>query len=784
MRHVHAYSRGREARSGDAVTASAKTTRPSSSTTSSVRLLRRSFLAGLGFAAGGLAFGVFESDAQAAGAGLRPNVFVHVASDGKVTLVCHRSEMGQGVRGSIVYLLADELGADMKRVTVVQADGDPVYGDQNTDGSTSIRNGYEKLRQVAATGRTMLVATAAKRWKVAPATCIAKDHAVTHPPSKRSFSFGELADDAGKLPIPKPEHVKLRPTSELSTLSAANLPLLDGKAFVMGTAVFGADVRVPDMLIAVIARPPVVGGKVSKFDAAKALAIPGVRRVVEVPAPKAPYAFQAWGGVAVVADTTWAAMRGRAALEITWDLGENASYDSIQYREALLKGVRAPAKTVRTVGDVDKAHTSAKTKLSAEYYVPHQCHVPMEPPVALARMNGDGCEVWASTQNPQAARKEAARALGIDESKVTVHVTLLGGGFGRKSKADFVSEAALLAREMKAPVRVQWSREDDLRHDYYHAASAQRLEAGLDDDGKVVSWLHRTSFPPIPSTFTGTSWASDGELGQGVLDVPLAVPNVRAENAEAKAHVRIGWLRSVCNIHHAFAINSFIDEIATARGADTKDVMLEIFGPARVVSLGDLGVSKLSNYGAPLDKHPVDVGRLRHVIERVTALSKWSDRKTSGRALGLAAHRSFLTYTAVVVSVVKDGDKLAVDEAWIVADAGTVVNQERARSQMEGAIQFGMSIALHGGATMKGGATEQATFRDYRIVRIAEVPKALHVEIVKSDGLPGGIGEPGVPPVAPAITNALFALTGNRVRSLPIFTRVERERRSEPRRVR
>lgn len=746
---------------------------------------RRSFLAGLGLTAGGLAVGLFGCSndpasgeiapvtdelprAGAGGDGLRPSAFIHVAPGGIVTIVCKRSEMGQGIRSTLPVLVAEELGADMGRVKILQADGDKAYGDQNTDGSNSIRSEYEEIRRIGATARVLLIAAAAKKWGVKPATCKARDHAVVHEASKRSLSFGDLANDAAKLPIPKPADVELRPAAELRRIGGP-LPLLDGPAIVMGQAAFGADVKLPGMLIAVIARPPVVGGKVKTFDAKKALAVPGVKKVIELPAATAPFAFKALGGVAVLAENTWAALRGRAALEIAWDDGENASYDSGPFKDALLKAVRAPGKAVREVGDVDRALGSAKKTIEAEYYVPHLAHAAMEPPAVLARMDGDACEVWAPTQNPQAARTEAARTLGVDEKKVTVHVTFLGGGFGRKSKADFVSEAVFLARAAGAPVRVQWTREDDVRHDYYHAVSAQRLTAGLDAEGKVIAWRHRTAFPPIPSTFSDTSTPSSMELTLGATDLPLAAPNVRVEACDAKARVRIGWLRSVCNIFHAFAVGSFIDEIAHARGKDTRDVLLEVVGPPRVASLKELGIGKIENYGASLDKHPIDTGRLHRVVDRVTELSKWSSRKADGRSLGLYAHRSFLTYVAVVASVVRDArGKIRVDEAWIVADAGTIINMDRVRAQLEGAVVFGMSIALHGAITLKGGAVEQSNFRDYRVARIGEVPQGIHVEVMPSTAPPGGVGEPGVPPVAPAIANAVFALTGQRVRELPL----------------
>jgi isoquinoline 1-oxidoreductase beta subunit len=749
-----------------------------------ILLGRRPFLAGLNLALGGLALGLTTRDALAApegtpketpqrvsgvGPGLSPNVFVHVAPDGKVTLVCHRSEMGQGVRSSLPVLLADELGADMAQVEIVQADGDAVYGDQNTDGSSSVRGHYDTLRKLAATARTMLVASAARRFGVKPETCEARDHKVTHRPSGRSLDFGSLALLAEREPVPAPESVRLRPLSELEHVGRP-LPLLDAKAYVTGTAVFGADVKLPGMLTAVIARPPVVGGKVVAFDRAAALAVPGVRHVIHLPDPVPPYIFQPWGGVAVVADNTWAAIVGRAKLEVQWDPGANSSYDSERYKETLLTSVRSAGTVLRKVGDTEAALSKAARRVEAEYYVPHLPHVPMEPPVAVAHVTGERCEVWASTQNPQAARKEAARALGVSEDRVAVHVTFLGGGFGRKSKADFVSEAVLLSKEVGAPVRVQWTREDDLQHDYYNAVSQQRLTAGLSADGRVTAWHHRSAFPPIGTLFGGGTTPSAGDFQQGVLDVALDVPNVLAEGCEAPAHVRIGWLRSVYNIFHAFSTNCFIDEIADARKADTRDVMLEILGPARSIkTTRELGVEQLRNYGGALDEYPVDVGRLRGVIERVTEASGWSGRKEQGRALGLAAHRSFLSYVAVVVSLVKKPTgKLRVDEAWVAIDAGRIVNLDRVVSQMEGSVIFGMSLALHGSITMRAGATVQSNFKDFRLVRIADAPRAIHVDVTRSEALSGGVGEPGVPPVAPAIANAVFALTGQRVRELPL----------------
>ncbi len=758
--------------------------------TTPVLVTRRSFLVGLNLAVGGLALGIYPRRARSdqpsgragpgpkpspgqelATDGLSPNVLVHIAPDGLTTIVCHRSEMGQGVRSSLPVLIAAELGARLDRVVVQQAVGDKKYGDQNTDGSSSVRNAHLDLRRAGATARHMLIAAAARRWKVRPSTCVAEDHRVVHPASKRALDFGALVAEARKLPVPGAKQVELRPAKELRPSLTPSMPLLDGPGLVDGSAKFGADVTLPGMLVAVIARPPVVGGAVKKVDAAAALRVPGVKKVVEMPRATPPWLFQPWGGIAVVAENTWAAMKGRAALRIEWDDGDHATYDSAAFRKELLASVRKPGKVHRDVGDVDAAFARAARVVEAEYVVPHLAHLTMEPLAALAHVRGKKVEVWAPTQNPQDARSEVATLLGIPEEGVTVHVTLLGGGFGRKSKPDFVAEAAFVSRAVGAPVRVQWTREDDIRHGYYNAASAQRLRAALDGSGQVVAWHHRTAFTPIGGTFdVKVDEPSAGDLQQGVLDLALAVPNVRAESGRAKPQVRVGWYRSVYNIFHAFAIGSFIDELAAARKVDPRDLWLEMIGPARTLSLNDLGIKKLGNYGHTLEERPVDAGRLRNVVERVTASAQWDRRTSSGRHLGLAAHRSFVSYTAVVLSVVPDRARIfRIDEAWIAMDAGTVVNADRVRAQMEGGLIMGISNALFGGVTMKGGRTQETNFRDARISRIGDVPRRIHTDLVPSEAPPCGVGEPPVPPVSAALANALFSLTGKRLREIPLL---------------
>ena len=726
---------------------------------------RRGFLAGLGAATAGLALGITRF-AGASNKGLFiPNVFIQIGADGLVHITCHRSEMGQGIRSSLPVLIADELGADHTKIVVGQAVGDKKYGDQNTDGSTSIRSHIIEMRTVAAAAREMLVAEAADRWKVPARRLVARADAVWD--GVRSLPFAELASGAGLRPVPSAP--VLRPRKELVHVGT-DLPLRDAHAYVTGTAQFAADVVLPNMLTAVIARPPVVFGSVATLDDAVAKATPGVRHVVKLPPLVAPAGMKPLGGVAVIAEHTWAAMKGRAALAITWDRGANADYDSDAFAKDMLAAVRAPGEVVRKVGDFDASMPNALTLVEAEYLVPHLVHAPMEPPAAVAHFHDGRLEVWACTQSPQDAREELAKQLGMSEADITVHVTFLGGGFGRKSKPDFLVEAALCARAANAPVRVQWTRDDEIRHAYYHTCSAQALAATVDERGAVIGWRHRIAYPSISSTFDGKAVRpSGGELGQGAIDLPLAVPNVRVETGAAPAHVRIGWMRSVANIQQAFAVQSFIAEISEATKRDPRDTLLALLGKPRKVTTQELGVLQLGNYGAKLDEHPIDVARYQRVIERATTAARWDAAKSEGRALGLAVHKSFLSYVAVVAQVSRNPrGELAVDEGWIAADAGMVINADRVRAQLEGAFIFGMSIASSGAITMREGATVQRNFRDYPIVRMPAAPRKLHIDIVPSEGPPGGVGEPGVPPVAPAIMNAWFALTNQRVRDLPL----------------
>ena len=728
-----------------------------------------------GQAGGGLVFaltfaGACAPDEKTAGpaakasAAVAPNVYVNIRNDGIVEIVCHRSEMGQGIRTSLPQVIADELEADWDKIELHQAIGDEKYGDQNTDGSTSIRRHFDLLRNAGATAREMMIAAAASTWNVAAEECEAREHAVHHAASNRSLGYGELVDAARDLPVPETADFKAKQDYRYI---GKPIDTIDGMAFTTGSGQYGIDTRLPDMLYASIERCPVFGGTVVTIDDTDARAVSGVVDVVRMPDPTIPPVYALQGGVAVLATNTWAANEGRKALKIEWDHGANASYNSNEYKRALVASASAPGTAVLSRGDAD---IDVASRHEAVYYAPHLAQAPMEPPAATARVNTDGsCEAWACTQAPQAARDTVAAALGIDKSQVTVNVTLLGGGFGRKSKGDFVAEAAWLAREAGRPVKVTWTREDDLRHGYLHSVSAQYYRAGLDADGEVVSWLQRTAFPSIASTFAPDVKGPTGfELDLGILDNPWHVPNMRIETCEALAHVRIGWLRSVHNIFHAFGACCFVDELAHLNDADPLQFLLQVIGPDRTIDPADAG-AKYTNYGQELASHPIDTGRLRAVAEKVAEMAGWGRSLPDGHGLGIAVHRSFLSYVGAVAEVsVDENGKLVVHEMWTAIDAGLVINPDRVRSQMEGAGIFGMSLALHGEISAVAGAIEQGNFDTYPMTRINEAPAEIHCHIIESDALPGGVGEPGVPPIAPAIANACFAASGKRIRELPL----------------
>ena len=690
-----------------------------------------------------------------------PDVYVSFEADGTAHIISHRSEMGQGIRTGLPAVLADEMEADWGRVKVVQAAGDAKYGNQNTDGSWSVRGFMQRMREAGSTVRLMLEQAAAIQWGVDPVECTAEFHTVVHQPSGRVLDFADLVAGAAELPVPGLEQLKFKTPDQFRYIGKG-LPIVELHDMPHGKAQYGADIRLPGMKYAAIARCPVLFGKVKSYDAEKTNALGGVEQIIEIPAAEAPPMFKAVGGVAVIASNSWAALHGRDLLSIEWEEGANSDYDSAAFRQALLDTVQQPGTPIRDQGDIAAAIESAQELVEADYYAPHLAHASMEPPVAVANVSADFCEIWAPVQDPQSLIPMAEAVTGLKPEQIRINVTLLGGAFGRKSKCDFVEEAVVLSKQTGAPVMVVWSREDDIRHDYYHSVSAQKLSASLDAQGAVTGWRHRVAYPSIMSTFDASiSQPVSFEAGLGALNLPYDVANIRIETGAAPAKVRIGWLRSVCNIFQSFAVNSFSDEIAFARGKDSLENLLELIGPDRTLDLSEFGVELTENY-------PFETGRLRQVTELVAEKAGWGRELPKGHGLGIAAQYSFLSYVAAVVEVaIEDDGRWTVPRVDIAIDCGQYVNSDRVKAQQEGSVIFGLSLARDSEITAAGGRIQQGNFNDYRVLRIEMTPQT-HVHLVESSAPPAGVGEPGVPPIAPALANAIFAASGRRYRELPL----------------
>ena len=747
---------------------------------------RRAFL---GVSTAGFAVAAFSNPASAfprypVGGEQMPNglvddplIFVSIDSDGTVTLVAHRSEMGTGSRTSLPMVLADEMGADWEMVKLVQAEGDePKYGNQDTDGSRSMRHHIQTMRQMGASVRQMLAKAAAKEWGVAEGDVTVGVHSISH--GNKSLGFGDLAETAMAMDVPAFEELSFKEESEFRYIGKGNIPIYDLHDITTGKAIYGADVVLPGMKVAVIARPPVVGGKIKSVSDAAALKITGVERSVELPGSIPPAKFMPLGGVAVIADNTWAAIAGRDALEIEWEGGPHAGYDSDAFMADMRETAKKPGKVFREEGNVDGAFEAAAKTFEREYTQAHMAHAMMEPPVAVAEVKDGKAEIWAPVQSPYGARTDIAEALGISVDDVRVNVTLLGGGFGRKSKCDYAIEAAMLSKEIGAPVKVQWTREDDVRHSFYHTASCERIEVALDGNDKVTAWRHNSVAPSILSTF-----APDGghqffiENGMGHVDVPFEIPNIRCDNGKAMAHTRIGWFRAVSNIPRAWAVQSFAAELAEELGKDQRDMLLELIGSDRILDPPTQGFPEdFWDYGEVYDEYPIDTARLKNVLNVAADEAGWGKKLPRGEGWGLAVHRSFVTYVATAARVKIDDDGLIrVPEMHMAIDCGFAANPERIRSQMEGAAVMGMTCALHSGITFADGAVEQSNYTDYEMVRSDNYPEQVHTHIIEHPFSvhASGVGEPGVPPVPPAIANAIFNATGKRLRDLPLGEAVE-----------
>lgn len=699
-----------------------------------------------------------------------PNAYVEISPSNEVRLWVARSEMGQGVRTGLMMILADELDADWQKIKIEQGNWDLKYGDMTTGGSFSVRSSWDPLRQAGAAARAMLISAAAGWWKVSAKECSTRDSAVFHDKSKRSLTYGELAPTAAALPVPKDSPLK---TPKEYRLIGTKKDRVDGPYIVVGEAHYGIDTKVEGMKVCVIARPPVLGGKVKSFDATRALAVPGVRKVFEVPpvelqplfgeerGPNSGHQHYLWGGVAVVADSTWQAMAGRKALKVEWENGPGADESTEKQRAALADLLKSPGKELKKIGDPDAAFSSAAKTVEADYETPFVAHAPMEPPNCTASVTDGKCEVWAPTQNPGGMAASLASVLQIPPSAITIHITLIGGGFGRRLNIEYGVEAAVVSKSAGAPVKVIWTREDDIRHDYYRPITHHRLRAALDAQNRVVGWSQHVAAPSTDGTYLGGEVPDT--VGTELAGVGLpngAVPNYKLEQSFLHTAVLRGYWRAVDTNWNSFAVQGFIDEVAAAAEKDPLEMRREIIR----TSAKPTAEQDNDNTG------PVNVERLIAVLDLAAKNANWGKPLPTGSGRGIAGLYAFGTYVAQVaeVTVAKDGS-VKVDRVVCAIDCGQVVNPDMVKAQVQGGVVFGLSAALFEEITVEDGQIQQANFDTFPVLRINDAPR-VEVHIVESHETPGGIGEPGVPSAAPAVANAIFAATGKRLRRLPFQT--------------
>ncbi len=706
---------------------------------------RRDFLKTGAAVGGGLLISLYlpgiaraaNSSATRLTAPFAPNAFIRIGTDDSITVIVNKSEMGQGVYTSLPMLAAEELDADWSKVRFEPAPVDPAYahpvfGIQMTGGSTSTASEWERFRKAGATARIMLISAAAQNWNVEPQSLKAENSFVIHTASGRRASFGSLADAAAKLTPPKdvplkdPKDYKLigKPTRRLDTPSKIN-----------GSAQFGLDVQIPGMFTAVVARAPVFGGKVVSFNADKARAVPGVKDVVQVPS-----------GVAVIASGFWPAKLGRDKLEIKWDDGPNASLSSVGMREQYSKLAQSPGLVAKKMGDPAKALAGAAKTVTAEFEVPYLAHATMEPLNCVVDLRADSCEIWSGTQFQTIDAAAAASVAGLKPAQVKIHTTMLGGGFGRRANpaSDFIVEAVHVAKAAKVPVKVVWTREDDMHGGYYRPMWYDRMVAGVDAGGNPVAWTHTIVGQSI---MQGTAFEAfikngiDDASVEGAADLLYGIPNLQVDLHTPKIGVPVLWWRSVGHSHNGFAVEAFFDEVAHAGGKDPYELRRTL-----------------------LANQP----RMRGVLDLVAEKGNWGKPLPAGRGRGIATHFSFDSYVGQVAEVSVDKDGMPhVHRVVCAVDCGRVINPDSVKAQMEGGIVFGLTAALKDAITLEGGRVQQRNFHDYPMLRINEAPE-IEVHIVTSNEAPTGVGEPGVPPVAPAVANAIFAATGKRIRRLPI----------------
>lgn len=701
------------------------------------RVSRRSFLTASATAGAGLIIGIhFPTKAQAASAEVfSPNAYLRITPDNKITVTVARSEMGQGVRTSLPMILAEELEVELKQITIEQAGASTLFGDQTTGGSASVRTSWEPMRKAGAQAREMLLSAAAEKWSVPLEDCKAENGQIVHSFTGRKASYGELATAASKFAVPKDPPLKAGGYK----IIGQSVPRLDTPSKVNGTAVYGIDFRVPGMKYAVLARCEACGGKVADFDATEAKQVPGVSFVGKI----------SDSAVAVVADSTWNAMKGRRALKITWDDGPNKNLDSAAIFDSLQRADESKVVKFFAAGDVSKA---AGKKIEAVYQLPFMAHAPMEPGNCTAHFRGSECEIWAPTQVPQDCRDSVAKVLGLKPEQVKVNITLLGGGFGRRLEHDYAVEAALVSKAVNAPVKVTWTREDDMRCSTYRPVSLHKLSATLGGDGWPTAFTHR---------FIGPS--ANGQKGaqpvNGVdSDFPdeasflYPLPNVSLESVTTETPIPLGWMRSVYALQMAFASESFIDELAAAAGRDPLEYRLHLLAKDAEIKFFDTSWN---------------TAWLRNVLKLAATKAGWSKPLPPRRFRGVACFGCFSTYAADVVEISMENDQPRVHRVVSVVDCGLVVNPNILDQQIQSAVIYGLANALRAQITIKNGRVVQGNFDEYQPIRMNEAPK-VEAYFVPSTEPPTGIGEPPLPPLAPALCNAIYAATKKRIRALPI----------------
>src|SRR5712692_296563 len=697
-----------------------------------------------------------------------PNPFdawVRITPDNRVTLILGKSEMGQGAMTALPMILAEELYLDWKQVSVEQAPTNPKIYDHGTGGSGSVAGSWLPLRRAGAAAREMLITAAAQHWNVSRDTCKAQNGGVLHGARKQFLTYGELVADASKLPVPDLNTVPLKNPDDF-TIVGHDRKRFEAAAKSTGAAKFGIDSRMPGMQYAVIARCPVFGGKVAKFDATKAKAVPGVRDVISIDAV-GEGAFTS-GGVVVLADNSWAAIQGRKALNITWDEGPNANESSESLRKHFIENAASPGKVVRNDGDADTAlgpslDKGAK-KIEAVYELPFAAHACMEPMNCTVHIRPDGAEAWVPTQAPQWAQGVIAGVAKLPPEKINVHTTLMGGGFGRRYQADFVMEAAQVAKVTGKPVQVLWTREDDMQHGFYRPASYHKMQGAVDAQGKLAAWKHFQS-----STSIAAMWDKNGKEKPEASEfataafIPYETPNFRVEYALAQSGVPRAWWRSVEHSSSGFVVETFVDELAAAAGVDPLKFRLQLIGDAR----------KIPDFTNPKENKPLDTARLKGVLQLAAEKAQWGKPAAAGKPLakgvarGIAGYYSFESYTAAVAEVSVEKGQVRVHRLVYAVDCGRPVNPSGVVAQVESAAVYALSAVMKDAITIDHGRVQQANFNDYDMPRMSEMPK-IEVHLVMSKEDPTGIGEPGLPVVAPAVGNAIFAATGKRLRRLPI----------------